>query len=224
MAFSAEKVVMADTFELVPERFDELIERAVAALRNGEVIIAPLEHSYVFVGDAFNHGAVRQIHQLRDDARGVASQVIVGDSQMARGITSEFGDTLQSLITRFWPGMLTVNVAPAKGLVWDLGDARTLNEISIRVPKAEFLRRVAIASGPLAIASAALAGRPAPRSTIFFPAKQSDYSLLFDGGDLTEGPLSTVITVKDDGVMVQRIGAISLAELREVTPNIGIPA
>ena len=43
MAFSAEKVVMADTFELVPERFDELIERAVAALRNGEVIIAPLE-------------------------------------------------------------------------------------------------------------------------------------------------------------------------------------
>ena len=224
MDFGAEKVVMAETFELVPERIDELIERAVASLRNGEVIIAPLEHSYVFVSDAFNHGAVRQIHQLRDDARGVASQVIVGDSHMARGITGEFGATFQSLISKFWPGMLTVNVAPAKGLVWDLGDARSLDLISIRVPKVDFLRRVALASGPLAIGSAALAGRPAPRTTIFFPAKQSDYSTLFDGGDLTEGPLSTVVYVKDDGVMVQRIGAISLAELREVTPNIGIPA
>lgn len=215
---------MADTFELASERFDELIERAVAALRNGEVIIAPLEHSYVFVSDAFNHGAVRQIHQLRDDARGVASQVIVGDFQMARGITSEFGTTVQSFVSKFWPGMLTVNIAPAKGLVWDLGDARTLEQISIRVPRAEFIRKVSLASGPLAIGSAALAGRPAPRSTIFFPAKQSDYSILFDGGDLPEGPLSTVVSVKDDGVMVQRIGAISLAELREVTPNIGIPA
>lgn len=215
---------MAETFELVPERIDELIERAVASLRNGEVIIAPLEHSYVFVCDAFNHGAVRRIHQLRDDARGVASQVIVGDSLMARGITGEFGATFQSLISKFWPGMLTVNVAPAKGLVWDLGDARSLDLISIRVPKVDFLRRVALASGPLAIGSAALAGRPAPRTTIFFPAKQSDYSTLFNGGDLTEGPLSTVVSVKDDGVMVQRIGAISLAELREVTPNIGIPA
>ena len=224
MDFGAEKVVMAETFELVPERIDELIERAVASLRNGEVIIAPLEHSYVFVCDAFNHRAVRQIHQLRDDARGVASQVIVGDSHMARGITGEFGATFQSLISKFWPGMLTVNVAPAKGLVWDLGDARSLDLISIRVPKVDFLRRVALASGPLAIGSAALAGRPAPRTTIFFPAKQSDYSTLFDGGDLTEGPLSTVVSVKDDGVMVQRIGAISLAELREVTPNIGIPA
>lgn len=224
MAIGAEKVEMAVTFELISDRFDELIERAVAALRNGEVIIAPLEHSYVFVGDAFNHGAVRRIHQLRDDARGVASQVIVGDLHMARGITLEFGTTLQSLVSRFWPGMLTVNIAPAKGLVWDLGDARTLEQISIRVPQGEFLRKVALASGPLAIGSAALAGRPAPRTTIFFPAKQSDYSLLFDGGDLPEGPLSTVVSVKEDGVMVQRIGAISLAELREVTPNIAIPA
>ena len=30
----------------------ELIERAVAALRDGRMIIAPIEHAYVFVGDA----------------------------------------------------------------------------------------------------------------------------------------------------------------------------
>ena len=215
---------MAETFELVPERIDELIERAVASLRNGEVIIAPLEHSYVFVCDAFNHGAVRQIHQLRDDARGVASQVIVGDSHMARGITGEFGATFQSLISKFWPGMLTVNIAPALGLVWDLGDARTLEQISIRIPSADLVRDIARASGPLAVASAALAGQKPKRDTALFPARDSDYAFLFDGGDLPEGEPSTVISVKGDGIFLQRAGAISLSSLREVTPNIAVPA
>ena len=215
---------MAETFELVPERIDELIERAVASLRNGEVIIAPLEHSYVFVCDAFNHGAVRQIHQLRDDARGVASQVIVGDSHMARGITGEFGATFQSLISKFWPGMLTVNIAPALGLVWDLGDARTLEQISIRIPSADLVRDIARASGPLAVASAALAGQKPKRDTALFPARDSDYAFLFDGGDLPEGEPSTVISVKGDGIFLHRAGAISLTSLREVTPNIAVPA
>ena len=45
----------------------ELVERAVAALRDGRMIIAPLEHAYVFVVDAFNHAAVKKIHILRQD-------------------------------------------------------------------------------------------------------------------------------------------------------------
>lgn len=217
---------MADRCDLVGEsaRIPEFVERAVASLRNGELIIAPLEHAYVFVADAFNHAAVKRLHQLRNDARGVASQVIVGDIAAARGITSGFNATIQNLCEMFWPGLLTVNIAPAPGLVWDLGDARTLEQISIRIPSSPFIREVSIASGPLAIGVAAMAGRPIPRSTIFFPAKDSDYAYLFDAGDLPEGPQSTVLSVRDEGVMMLRAGAISLAELRKVTPNIGIPA
>ena len=50
------------------------------------------------------------------------------------------------------------------------------------------------------------------------------YAAIFDAGDLPEGPNSTVISVKDDGVMLRRQGAISLADLRSVTPNIAVPA
>jgi tRNA threonylcarbamoyl adenosine modification protein (Sua5/YciO/YrdC/YwlC family) len=188
------------------------------------MIIAPLEHAYVFVVDAFNHAAVKKIHILRQDPRGTAAQVIVGDIPTVKGITLEFGPTTNSLCEKFWPGLLTVNIAPARGLVWDLGDERTLEEISVRIPASDFLREVALASGPLAIASATLAGRPPVRTSSFFPCLDSDYAAIFDAGELPEGPTSTVISVKDDGVFLRRPGAISLADLRSVTPNIAVPA
>lgn len=202
----------------------ELVERAVAALRDGRMIIAPLEHAYVFAVDAFNHAAVKKIHILRQDPRGTAAQVLVGDTSTVKGITLEFGPTISSLCEKFWPGLLTVNIAPARGLVWDLGDERTLEEIAVRVPAADFIRDVALASGPLAVASATLAGRPPVRKSSFFPCLDSDYAALFDAGELPEGPTSTVISVKDDGVLLRRQGAISLADLRAITPNIAIPA
>lgn len=200
------------------------IEKAASVLREGRLIIAPIEHAYVFVADAFNHGAVKKMHILRGDALGVAAQVIVGDSKTAKGITGEFGDTTTALCEKFWPGLLTLNIAPAQGLVWDLGDKRTLEQISIRVPGSEFLREVALATGPLAIASATIAGAAPRRRTGLFPALDSDYAYLFDGGELPEGPPSTVISVRNDGVTLMRQGAISLAELRQVTPNIAVPA
>ncbi|MFM8404956.1 MAG: L-threonylcarbamoyladenylate synthase [Actinomycetota bacterium] len=202
----------------------ELVERAVAALRDGRMIIAPLEHAYVFVVDAFNHAAVKKIHILRQDPRGTAAQVVIGDIATVKGLTLEFGPTINSLCEKFWPGLLTVNIAPARGLVWDLGDERTLEEIALRIPASAFIREVAIASGPLAIASATLAGRPPVRKSSFFPCLDSDYAALFDAGELPEGPTSTVISVKDDGVFLKRQGAISLADLRAVTPNIAVPA
>ncbi|NDE48522.1 MAG: translation factor (SUA5), partial [Actinobacteria bacterium] len=149
---------MAETISLTDliatgSDLSEEVGKAVEALREGRLIIAPIEHAYVFVADAFNHGAVKKMHILRGDALGVAAQVIVGDVKTATGITNEFGPTVISICEKFWPGLLTLNIAPAQGLVWDLGDARSLEEIAIRVPAAEFLRRVALDAGPLAIAS-----------------------------------------------------------------------
>lgn len=206
------------------EEFEEYVARGVDALREGKLLIAPAEHAYVFVADAFNHGAVKKMHILRGDALGVSAQVIVGDIKTATGVTNEFGPTIKSICEKFWPGLLTVNVAPAQGLVWDLGDARSLDEIAIRVPSSEFLRAISLSAGPLAIAAASRAGQAAKRSGSLFPALDADYAFFFDQGELPEGPLSTVISVKSDGITLRRAGAISLADLRTVTPNIAVPA
>jgi tRNA threonylcarbamoyl adenosine modification protein (Sua5/YciO/YrdC/YwlC family) len=217
----AERVEISDSKDV---DFETNVTRAVDALREGRLIIAPAEHAYVFVADAFNHGAVKKMHILRGDALGVSAQVVVGDVKTATGVTNEFGPTITSICERFWPGLLTVNIAPAQGLVWDLGDARSLDEIAIRVPSSEFLRAVSLSAGPLAIAAATRAGQAAKRKGSLFPALDADYAFFFDSGELPEGPLSTVISVKSDGVTLKRAGAISLADLRTVTPNIAVPA
>jgi tRNA A37 threonylcarbamoyladenosine synthetase subunit TsaC/SUA5/YrdC len=187
-------------------------------------LIAPLEHGYVFVADAFNHAAVKKMHIMRGDDRGVAAQVIVGDIKTATGVTNEFGATTRKICEKFWPGLLTLKIAPARGLVWDLGDDRSLEEIALRVPATEFLREVALATGPLAVASASRTGMPPNRKGRLFPALDADYAYFFDAGELPDGPSSTVISVKSDGLTLVRKGAISLEELRTVTPNIAVPA
>lgn len=219
----AETISISELISSGSELTDE-ISRAVEVLREGRLIIAPMEHAYVFVADAFNHGAVKKMHIIRGDALGVAAQVIVGDIKTATGITSEFGSTTRSICEKFWPGLLTLNIAPAQGLVWDLGDARSLEQIAIRVPANEFLRKIAVEAGPLAIASANRAGMPPKRRGPSFPALDADYAYFFDAGELPDGPTSTVISVKADGITLKRAGAISLAELRSVTPNIAVPA
>lgn len=219
----AERIEIS-SIKVEDESFQNNVTRAVDALREGRLIIAPAEHAYVFVADAFNHGAVKKMHILRGDALGVSAQVIVGDVKTATGVTNEFGPTITSICEKFWPGLLTVNIAPAQGLVWDLGDARSLDEIAIRVPSADFLRAVAKSAGPLAIASASRAGQVAKRKGSLFPALDADYAFFFDNDELPEGPVSTVISVKSEGVTLKRAGAISLADLRTVTPNIAVPA
>ena len=47
----AERISMLDpNFDLTAE-----VEKGTSALRDGKIIIAPLEHGYVFLADAFNH-------------------------------------------------------------------------------------------------------------------------------------------------------------------------
>jgi len=215
---------MAETLKLDLKQRDSQILSASNALREGKLLIAPLEHGYVFVADAFNHGAVKKMHIMRGDDRGVAAQVIVGDIKTATGVTNEFGNTTKILCEKFWPGLLTLKIAPAQGLVWDLGDGRSLEEIALRVPSSDFLREVALATGPLAVASASRTGTPPNRKGRLFPALDADYAFFFDAGELPDGPPSTVISVKSDGLTLVRQGAISLEELRTVTPNIAIPA
>ena len=88
---------MAETLKLDDQNSASHIASASDALREGRLLIAPLEHGYVFVADAFNHAAVKKMHIMRGDDRGVAAQVIVGDIKTATGVTNEFGATTRKL-------------------------------------------------------------------------------------------------------------------------------
>ncbi len=65
----------------------EHLARALKSIRDGYVIVVPLEHGYVYACDAFRHFAVRAMHVLRGDALGVVSQVIIPNAKTAQGLS-----------------------------------------------------------------------------------------------------------------------------------------
>jgi len=215
---------MAQYITLAPENFQEAVESTTAALNDGGIAVLAAEHGYIYACNAFDHDAVSQIHTLRGDPAYTACQVMVGKSDVLAGLSTDFDDEMRLLADSFWPGLLTLHLMPHYGLNWDLGDGGELSEFAVRVPGSELLRAVAESTGPLAIASAAIVGRPATREINFVPALESSIAIYVDEGTLPEGPASTVIRRsilgKIGGLEMTREGAISLEKLQATLPTL----
>ena len=196
------------------------IARALKEIRAGYVIVAPLEHGYVYLADAFSPFAVRAMHVLRGDQTGVVAQVLAHSLDTVKGISRAVSPVTQDLCNQFWPGLLSVTLKPSSVLNWDLGDDKELDLFNVRVPKSKFVRALLKESGPLAVASAAPAG-DSPMLTINrAQVKYWKVAVVFDNGALKSGPRSTIIEADELTVRVVREGAISLAEMKKIAPAI----
>jgi len=193
---------------------------AVAALKDGFVIIAPLENSYALMADAFFHDAVRAMHVLRGDELGVAAQVLLADKTSIDGIARSISDDAGILMDNLWPGALSINLKPQLGLSWDLGDANSLDQISVRVPSSAFVLEILKKTGPLAIASAAAAGSPPYTDCEELDFSDVEVAAVFTAGDLPQGSPSTVIDFTGSKAQLLREGAISLSEITALVSDI----
>ena len=211
---------MGDFFTLANEDPSALKDAVLRIIRNGEIAVLATENAYIYACDAFNSIAVGRIHQMRQASRGTACQVFIGSANTLTGIAQGVDEKVKGLIENFWPGPLTLQIAPQQGLSWDLGDAGTLNEIAVRVPRSEFLLSVLRESGPLAIASVSVAGRPPTQNINFVPALLSDIGIYVDEGELEGEQLSTVLRVKAGELTLLREGEISLQALQAIVPAI----
>ena len=198
------------------------VARALKEIRDGYVIVAPAEHGYVFIADAFSHFAVRALHILRGDDDGVAAQVFVHSPDAVEGIAREIPQEARELMKNFWPGLLSLNIKPNRSLTWDLGDDQKLDLFSVRAPKSNFLRALLKVSGPLAVASAAPAGAKPLRALSRSAIDEWNIAVAFDKGALRPGPQSSVVEISNSGLRLVREGAISHAQLLDVVPSISV--
>lgn len=200
------------------------IDQATDWIRSGYVVVLPLEHGYVYAVDAFSHDAVRAMHVLRGDAPGVSAQVLIGGMKTAKGIVREISEDAKILMENFWPGLLSINLAPNTALAWDLGDDRVLSQISIRVPLAPFVLELLAKTGPLATASIAPAGEGPMRNVSSVTETTSEIIRICDGGELPEGPLSTIVSIKGRSISMTREGALSHTDLSAKVSGIARPS
>jgi tRNA threonylcarbamoyl adenosine modification protein (Sua5/YciO/YrdC/YwlC family) len=206
--------------DLLQGELSDHVATAVTALKDGYVIVVPLEHSYALITDAFMHDAVRAMHVLRGDALGVAAQVAIANRELIDGIARDISANARLLMQNFWPGLLSLNLKPQAGLNWDLGDGNTLDQISVRIPRSLFILEVLKKSGPVTIASAALAGKSAINDCEDITYLDSDVAAIFTAGALPKGGPSTVIDLTGIRTRIVREGAIPRGEITALVPDI----
>lgn len=195
------------------EPHPEDIARAVAYLRDGQVIAYPTETIYGLGADVFNRKAVKRIYDLKSRDYGLPISLLVADVRMLREVVGDVPESALPLMRAFWPGALTI-LFPAsdripKGLVTNTG------KVGIRVSSHPVASAIVQAFGrPITTTSANLSGFPPSLSVKhvrkFFGEK---IPCIVDSGECEPSRGSTVVDLAEETMRVIRDGAISADEV-----------
>jgi L-threonylcarbamoyladenylate synthase len=199
------------------------LEQILPFLRAGGVIAFPTDTAYGLGADPFCESAVRRLFEIKGRPETKPILVLVDSMEMVNQIAdcASLSSIVESLARRFWPGPLTL-VLPALGNVPRLVTAAT-GSIGVRLPQAEFARRLIRALGrPITATSANKSGQPSTASAAEVLAQLGeDLELLVDGGTLTSPQASTVLDLTVSPPAILREGPVLRAALREaLTGNI----
>jgi len=198
-----------------PDQRSVGIASAAGALKGGRLVVMPTDTVYGIGADAFNGAAVAALLAAKGRGRDMPVGVLVGSWHTIEGLVYTMPAGGRDLIRAFWPGALSLVVAQAPSLQWDLGDAR--GTVMLRMPlhpvAIELLREV----GPMAVSSANVSGRP--------PAVDADEArsqlgelveVYLDAGRSQQQAASTIVDLTGTAPRILRPGPVGVERIAEV--------
>jgi tRNA threonylcarbamoyl adenosine modification protein (Sua5/YciO/YrdC/YwlC family) len=202
------------------EEREAAVEAAAAAVRRGELVVIPTDTVYGIAADAFSHDAVRDLLDAKGRGREMPPPVLVSAVTTLDALADGVPDWARALVQEFWPGPLTLVLRQQASLMWDLGETR--GTVAVRMPDDEVALAVLERTGPLAVSSANLTGRPAALDADQAEQMLGDaVAVIVDGGPSRGGEASTIVDATAGG-RVLRSGALSLEQLNAVTEPLGV--
>ena len=196
------------------------IDRAVDALRDGDVIAFPTETVYGLGADAQNPDAVRKIFELKGRPATHPLIVHVDHPRMLERWALNVPPAAEALAARFWPGPLTLVLRRAPAV--DLSITGGQDTVAVRVPGHPVAQQLLRSfGGGIAAPSANRYGRVSPTRAEHVREEFGDaLRVVLDGGDCKLGLESTIVSCVDAVPRVLRPGSITLTQLRTVVPGI----
>jgi len=184
--------------------------------------VLPTDTVYGIGVDAFSAKAVQRLLDAKQRGRDMPPPVLIGEPTLIRALAVDVPDAAKDLVDKHWPGALTVICRVQPSLRMDLGD--TEGTIALRVPDHELAREILRRTGPMAVSSANISGKPAALTCDEAIEQLGDsVAVYLDGGPLQDaaGAPSTIVdfTRHEDGQVLRR-GAISVETLRQTAPNL----
>jgi L-threonylcarbamoyladenylate synthase len=193
----------------------EGLAAAAAAVLSGELVVLPTDTVYGVGADAFSPAAVTRLLAAKGRGREAPPPVLVGSTRAASALVEDLGPWGQQLIDEFWPGGLTIVCRAQRTLNWDLGD--TKGTVAVRMPEDPVTLDLLRETGPMAVSSANLTGKPAATTAEQAREQLGDaVAIYLDGGPSAGGRASTIVDLTGDVPRMLRQGAISIGRLREI--------
>jgi L-threonylcarbamoyladenylate synthase len=202
------------------EEIEIAVEAAAAAVRRGELVVIPTDTVYGIAADAFSHDAVRALLDAKGRGREMPPPVLVSAVTTLDALAVGVPEWARALVEEFWPGPLTLVLRQQTSLMWDLGDTR--GTVAVRMPDDALALAVLERTGPLAVSSANLSGRPAAVDADAAEQMLGDsVSVIVDGGPSRGGEASTIIDATGAGRVLRR-GALTLEQVNAVVQPLGV--
>jgi tRNA threonylcarbamoyl adenosine modification protein (Sua5/YciO/YrdC/YwlC family) len=210
-------LVLPDTSEAAREAASEA---ASLAVRRGELVVVPTDTVYGLGADAFDPAAVRRLLKAKGRGPEMPPPVLISAATTLDALAVGIPGYARALVEHFWPGPLTLVCTQQSSLQWDLGDTR--GTVAVRMPDHELVLEILERTGPLAVSSANITGRPpAADADAVEEMLGSDVSVIIDGGPARSDQPSTIVDVTGTQGRVLRTGALSLEDLNAVLEPLG---
>jgi L-threonylcarbamoyladenylate synthase len=190
--------------------------RAVEVLKGGGLVAFPTDTVYGLAMLPWDSEAVLRLYEVKQRPADRPIPLLLSDAgQLGRvaKLDPSSRHLSRQLVTRFWPGGLTL-VLPKAEIVPDAVSAGPT--VAVRVPDLPLARDVICgAGGVLAVTSANLSGQPNPITAQEVEEQLGDrIDLILDGGSCRAGVPSTILDCTVSPPRLLRRGAISAADLR----------
>jgi tRNA threonylcarbamoyl adenosine modification protein (Sua5/YciO/YrdC/YwlC family) len=197
------------------------VQAAITALQSGDLVVLPTDTVYGIAADAFSPTAVNMLLAAKGRGRDMPVPVLVGSWRTLDGLVDELGPLARRMVETFWPGPLTLVVRAAQSLAWDLGETR--GTVAVRMPLQPVALEVLTQTGPLAVSSANRSGLPPAADAADAERQLGDSVRVYlDGGPVAEAVPSTIVDLTGDHARVLRAGALDVALLRELAPDLEV--
>jgi L-threonylcarbamoyladenylate synthase len=195
------------------------VRLARAAIGRGELVVIPTDTVYGVAADAFSPAAVQRLLDAKGRGRDSPPPVLIPSIEALDALAESVPAEVRALVAEFWPGGLTVILPARSSLAWDLGEAH--GTVALRMPSNRVALDVLAETGPLAVSSANLTGKPAAHTSAEARADLGDsVSVYLNGGEVgaanthSPEPSSTIVDatglIADGGKLrIVRHGVIS---------------
>jgi tRNA threonylcarbamoyl adenosine modification protein (Sua5/YciO/YrdC/YwlC family) len=209
--------------ERVSRRYDcsDPLERikgladAIDSVRRGELVVLPTDTVYGIGADAFTPTAVSALLDAKGRGRDMPAPVLVGSVRAATALIEDLGTYGQDLLEEFWPGGLTVVCRANPNLSWDLGE--TKGTVAVRMPLHELALELLKETGPMAVSSANLTGRPPARTAAEAQEQLGDaVAVYLAAGECGDSKASSIVDLTGTIPRLLRAGTVPEEKIRDV--------